>query len=72
MYGSLVIGAVSSLSGVIINEYFRRKLFVPKSALILIAMPVVAVSSLSLTLFHYKVNSALILSLHYKFIHFGL
>lgn len=55
MYGSLAMGAVSSLSGAVINEYFRRTLFLPKSALIIIGMPVIGVASLILTIAHHKV-----------------
>lgn len=73
MYGSLAMGAVSSLSGAVINEYFRRTLFLPKSSLIVIGMPVIGVASIILTIAHHKVsNSVLVLVLHCEIIHFGL
>ncbi|XP_046656945.1 uncharacterized protein LOC124350015 [Daphnia pulicaria] len=61
MYGSLAMGAVSSLSGAVINEYFRRTLFLPKSSLIVIGMPVIGVASLILTIAHHKLTSDLLL-----------
>jgi hypothetical protein len=48
-------------------------LFLPKSSLIVIGMPVIGVASLILTIAHHKVsNSVLILVLHCEFIHFEL
>ncbi|XP_057381402.1 uncharacterized protein LOC130703955 [Daphnia carinata] len=62
MYGSLGVGVTNSLSGVFINECFRRQCLLPKSALFLIGMPIITVSSLAVTFLHHKyVTSDLLL-----------
>lgn len=56
MYGSLGVGVTNSLSGIFINECFRRQCLLPKSALFLIGMPIVTVSTIAVTFLHYKVH----------------
>nr|CAH0098527.1 unnamed protein product [Daphnia galeata] len=57
-YGSFALGTVSSASAVIINEYFRRALFLPKSSLFFIGMPIITVSSLTLTIIHHQLTTS--------------
>lgn len=58
LHGSLAVGAVTSFSGTIINDHFRRAFFLPKSALLSIGLPLLGVSAITSTLIHYQVHPA--------------